>query len=46
MKFYQKILEIPKALEINLRDCHCLRYIYYDFKEKPNLLLQLSMLLS
>ena len=46
MKFYQKILEIQKALEINLRVCHCLqsnffRYTYYDFDEKPILLLQL-----
>ena len=46
MEFYQKSSKIWKALEINLRVCHCLssgflRYTYYDFKEKPILLLQL-----
>ena len=44
--FYQKILEIQKALQINLGVCHCLQSgflhcTYYDFDKKPLLLLQL-----
>ena len=44
VKFYQKFLEIQKAFEINLRVRHCLQsgflhYTYYDFDEKPILLL-------